>query len=259
MSTNKERFARFGIGTKGFVYILIGGLTAAAAFGRGQKTDSSRALEFLSNQPLGLVLIGITVLGLCGLVFWRFYQAFKDPEDKGNDFKGIANRIGYFSSGFFYCFLIVSGVEILLNSNSGSGNSKETLVAKLLDETYGQIMVIAISLIFLGKAIYQFWRAFSGKFKDKVKATGHKIATRKFILYTGRIGYTARGIVISIIAYLTFSAALHYDSNKAGGTEEAFHFVQNEFGTFILFLIAAGLLSYGIFMLIKARYRKMVI
>lgn len=102
MEQKKENIARFGIGAKGFVYVLIGGLTLMAAIGRGgSKSGSSEALKFLSASTIGMILLGITALGLVAYVLWRFYQAFADPEDKGTDAKGLARRIGYFSSRVF--------------------------------------------------------------------------------------------------------------------------------------------------------------
>jgi hypothetical protein len=258
----KKKFARFGIGTKGAVYLLIGGLTAWAAFGGGgKKTGSSGAMEYLIKQPFGQILLWIVVLGLLGYVFWRMYQTFADPEDKGDDKKGIARRIGYFSSGIFYCFLIYSTVSMLLGSggsgSGGGGGSQETFIQKLLNQEFGRWLVAAVALIFLGKALYQMFRAYSDKFRDKLEETDMDEKARKVMIYTGRVGYTARGLVIGVIAYLTVKAAISYDSSKAGGTKDAFSFVQDEFGTIVLGIIALGLVAYGIFMVIKASEREM--
>lgn len=73
---------------------------------------------------------------------------------------------------------------------------------------------------------------------------------------SGVAGYTARGIVIGSIAFLTFKTAFNNNSDDGGGTKEAFDFLQHEFGTIILAVIAFGLVLYGIFMLIKARHER---
>ncbi|MBX2840637.1 MAG: DUF1206 domain-containing protein [Flammeovirgaceae bacterium] len=258
MNNKKEKFARFGIATKGFVYCLIGGLTAMAAFGAGgKKTGSSGALEFLSSQTYGQILLVITALGLLGFVFWRLYQTFADPEDKGNDAKGIFRRMGYFSSGVFYGLLTYTAIKTVAGSGSDSGGGKESLVNTLLSESYGQILVGILGVIFLCKAGYQLYRAYSGKFKNKVNESGLGRKARELVLKSGQIGYTARGVVIGIISFLTFKAAFSANSNQAGGTEDAFGFIQNEFGAIVLAVVAIGLLAYGVFMFIKAKYRKM--
>ena len=257
----KKKIARVGIGSKGVVYVLIGGLTAWATFGSGgKKTGSDGALEYLLGQPFGQVLLWLVVLGLICYVFWRMYQTFSDPEDKGVDAKGVARRIGYFSSGIFYVFLIYSALTMLLG-NGGSGGSggggRETFIQKLLNQEFGRWLVAIVALVFLGKALYQMYRAYSGKFKDKLKEMEMDEKARKTMVYTGHIGYSARGLVIGVIAYLTVRAAITYDASKAGGTKDAFKFMQDEFGSMVMGIIALGLLAYGIFMILKASQRKM--
>lgn len=258
VNNKKEKLARFGIATKGSVYLLIGILAGMSALGMGgKKTGTSGALEYISNQTFGQILLFIIGLGLIGFVFWRLYQAIGDPEDIGSDLKGVATRVGIGSSGIFYGFLAFTAIKIALGSGSGSSDGgNESIVATLLSETYGQIMVGILGAIFLGKAIYQFWMAYSGVFNKKVKDTGLDQKAQKLILTSGKIGYTARGIVIGIISFLTFKAAFTANSNKAGGTKDAFQFLQNEFGTIVLIVIAVGMMAYGVFMLVKARYRE---
>ena len=260
----KEKLARFGIATKGVVYCLIGGLTAMAAFGQGgKKTGSSGTLEFVASNSFGQILLGLIALGLVGFVYWRLYQAIADPEGKGNDGKGIVRRIGYAASGIFYIFLIVTAVQMLTGSGGGSGgsggNGQEQLVGKLLQNEFGQILVGILAVIFLGKAIYQFYRAFSNKFKEKVQGSGMDERARKSFMISGKIGYISRGAVVAIISFLTFKAAFTANSSQAGGTKDAFNLIQHEFGTIVLGVIAIGLVAYGIFMFVKARHRQMLL
>lgn len=215
-------------------------------------------MKFLVDQPFGQVMLWLVALGLVGYVFWRMYQTFSDPEDKGVDAKGIARRIGYFSSGFFYIFIIYNAIQLLIGSGSGgSGGGKQSMIQQLLEQEYGRWLVAGVALVFLGKAIYQIFRAYSGKFQDEVGEAGMDEKTQHLMIYSGRVGYISRGLVVGLIAYLTVRAAITYDASKAGGTKDAFEFIQNEFGTVVLGIIALGLLAYGVFMVIKASERKM--
>lgn len=258
MDFDKKTIARFGIGTKGFVYTLIGVLTLMAAIGSGgSKSGSDDALQFLKNNTGGTILLGITAVGLVAYVFWRLYQAIQDPENKGKDFKGIANRIGYFSSAVLYGILAFSAFEMLIGSGGGSGGGQESYIATALNKPYGQIIVLLIASIFLGKAIYQMVRAFTNSYQKKVKAQDLGPKAQKVVLTFGKIGYTSRGIVIGVIAFLTYKAAISYSSEEAGGTKDAFSFLQDEFGTLALSVVAIGFTMYGIFLMVKARYRDM--
>ena len=258
MDFNKENIARFGIATKGFVYILIGLLTFLAAIGTGgSKSGSSDAMKSLQNSTFGSILLGITAAGLVAYVFWRIYQAIMDPDKEGKDLKGIGNRLGFFSSGVFYGLMAFSAIQILIGSGEKSGDGQESLITTALSKPAGQVIVLIIATIFLGRAIFQMVIAYTNMYKKKIKAQNIEPRVQKLMVTLGKIGHTSRGIVIGVVAFLTYRAAFSYSSDEAGGTKDAFSFLQDEFGTLVLSLVALGLAMYGIFLIINARYRDM--
>ncbi|MEH6405951.1 MAG: DUF1206 domain-containing protein, partial [Leeuwenhoekiella sp.] len=205
ISDKREKLARFGIGTKGFVYCLIGLLTTLAAFNVSSDAAGSKGvLDFLSNQPFGKVLLGITAAGLMAFVFWRLYQTFFDPDHKGDDAKGLTTRISFLSGALVYGFLAFSALKLVIGAGSGGSGGKESMIQSLLDKTYGQILVAVIAAGFLGKAFIQFKFAYSEKFRNDVKTSDLDSRAQKAIIRSGKIGYTARGIVILIISFLLF-------------------------------------------------------
>jgi hypothetical protein len=65
----------------------------------------------------------------------------------------------------------------------------------------------------------------------------------------------ARGLVWLIIAFLLLKAALHADSAEAGDSGKAFLFIENtHYGSYLLGMIGIGLIAYGVFNFIRARY-----
>jgi hypothetical protein len=255
---DKENVVRYGIAAKGFVYILLGGLTVMAATGLGgEKSDSNSVLGFLAGSLVGELLLAATAAGLIAYVLWRLYEAFADPEKKGNDAKGLATRAAYLFSGIIYAILAFSALEILSGSGSGSNGGGNSLISKALSQKSGQLIVGFIAFAYLGKALYQIYRAYSGNYKKKVDEQYFDRKTHKLMIVSGIAGYTARGVVIGIIAWLTFRAALTSDSGNGGGTKEAFDLLQYEFGALVLAIVALGLFLYGVFTLIKAKHRRL--
>ncbi len=254
MGNKKQNFARFGVATKGWVYFLIGGLTAFSAFGLGgEKSGSSNALDFISQQAFGKILLVITAIGLIGYMFWRWYQSFADPKNTGTDYKAIVKRVSYFISGAFYGLLAFSAIKQVLGSSSeGGGNS---FFMKMLDY---KVVAIIIGLALLGKSIYEFYQAYSGKFREEVDEADLSEKAKKLVVSAAKVGFTARGIVVGIMAFLMFRAAFSASAETVDKTQ-AFGFLQNEFGSVILGVIATGLIAYGAFMLIKAKYSSLSI
>ena len=75
------------------------------------------------------------------------------------------------------------------------------------------------------------------------------------LLRSGKIGYIARGIVWLLIAWLLGNAAIHANASEAGGTGKAFEFMEStQGGTYLLGALGIGLIAYGIFNFIRARY-----
>jgi len=75
------------------------------------------------------------------------------------------------------------------------------------------------------------------------------------MLMAGKIGYISRGVVWLIISFLTVRAAIHASSSETGGEAKAFRFVETSpFGSYLLATLGIGLLAYGLFCFVRARY-----
>jgi uncharacterized membrane protein YidH (DUF202 family) len=250
-----EFFARFGIVAKGIVYVLAGALTALASFGfQGKKSDKTETLQFIYDQPLGSVLLFIIAAGLAGYAMWRFFQAIRDIDHKGNDAKGKFTRLGYAFSGVVYLSLSFYAIKMDLNGSSGGSNdSQRFVVNKIFEYEYGKWIIGAIALIILFNGIRQIYKGVSGKFLKNIH-----IDNKHADLYkkTGIAGYISRGFVLLILAYFFLRGAIHANANEIGGTKGAFNFIENTYGSVLLGVVALGLICYGIFMFVKARFQK---
>jgi len=72
----------------------------------------------------------------------------------------------------------------------------------------------------------------------------------------GRFGYAARGIAFLIIGGFLIVAAWYQRSSEVKGLAEAFALLRRqEYGAWLLGLVAAGHVAFGAFGLIQARYR----
>lgn len=250
--------ARFGFAAKGVVYIVLGTLAVMAATGTqgGKTADKEQALQTIQDLPFGRFLLGLVAFGLLGYVIWRLVQAFRDTEDKGSDPKGLARRLGYAGSGLLYAGLAYAAGRAAFSggaANQGGGNTQQSMVAKLLAQPYGQWLVGAVALGVIGAGLYQIYRAYSGKFAKHVNSSSLPADQQKIVFRTGQIGYTARGIVMAIIGYFILQAALHSNSGEVQGTEGAFDLLAS-MGPVVLAIVALGLMAYGVYMLVQAKY-----
>lgn len=255
--------ARFGYAAKGVVYITIGVLAAYAALTTGGRTTDSRgALEEILFQPYGKYLLGAIAIGLAGYALWRFVQAVKDTENKGSGAKGIAFRIGYAVIAVIYAGLAFSAVQLILGSggeSKGDTASREW-TATLLAQPFGQWLVGAVGAGFVAAAISHFYKAYSAKFREKLMTGQMSAKAQTFALRSGQLGLTARGVVFGLIGAFLIQAALHSNAGEARGLGGALTVLgQQIYGQILLALVAFGLVAYGFYMLVLARYRRIFI
>lgn len=251
-----EKFARFGFVSKGIVYFLMGTLSVLAAMGLSRENgDKSEAFRLIYEQPYGRVILIAITLGLLGYVMLRLFQAFKNTENKGKDFKGVLDRIGYGMSAILYLAIGIYAMKLVFEgASSEGGDSRQFIVSKVFEYPGGEYIVGIASFIVIGMGIYQITRGVTGKFMKKVNL--YKSNMKDAFKTTGMIGYIARGIVLGIIGYFLFHAAWLSNPSEAQGTSAAFDFLQNKFGSVMMALVAAGLAAYGVFCFVKAKYQR---
>lgn len=253
-----KKYAQVGIASKGLVYILAGGLTCAAALGFGRQSNSGKeeSLSFVYSQPFGKLLLCIIAVGLLGYTVFKFFAGYEYNKSDKPFWFNWGKKIAYFGSGAIYASVAFSAVKMALGSSSGSGGgSKQSIIQELLGSTIGQIVLFVFACIIIGRACFQFYLAWTGKFTKRVQESKLDQKSQKMMEYTGIFGYTSRGVVILIIAYMFIKAVLNNNPSQADdGMSESFQLIDSNFGGLVLAIISLGLCSYGLFMLIKSYF-----
>ncbi|WP_315785056.1 DUF1206 domain-containing protein [Fischerella sp. JS2] len=255
-----ERLARFGYISKGVVYAIVGFLALQAAVGSGGKTtDSQGALQTIVKQPFGQILLALIAIGLLGYVIWRFVEAIKDPQNKGTDAKGLAQRFSYIINGLIYAGLAFTAIKLALGTGGNSNtNSTQDWTARILSQPFGRWLIGTVGVLIIGFAFYQFYQAFSNKIRKRLNLTELSNAERKWVMTICRFGVAARGVVFCIIGWFLIQAATQYDPTHAGGLDQALQtLAQQPYGSWLLGIVALGLIAYGVYMVVQARYSQL--
>jgi hypothetical protein len=254
-----ERLARIGYAAKGVVYIVIGALATLTAIGVGGEAKGARgAMRSIVQQPFGTVLLSIVAFGLVAYVIWRWVQAVTDADDKGTKAKGIALRLGYAGSGFIYAGLALSAARIVFGArDDGEPSAAKSWTASVMEFPFGRWLVVLGGLGIIGYGLYQCYKGYKAKFRKRLKEGEMSERGIRWATRSGRVGFIARGIVFLLVGGFLIEAAIYYDSSQAEGLDGVLQaLVQQSFGPWLLGAVALGLVAYGLYMLVEARYRR---
>ncbi|TXF88322.1 DUF1206 domain-containing protein [Neolewinella aurantiaca] len=250
-----QRLFAGGHVAKGSIYFLVGTFALATVIGAARSSNGPKAIiDWVSGNPFGQLILGLLGAGLAAYALWRFYLAAFDPAEESDDNKGKVKRIGWVVSGLAYAGLAVYAFQRLI-SNGGSKETKKDLIAALLEQSWGHIAVIVIGVVVIGTGCYQLYRAVTDRHMEQIKEFELNEEKRMAFRDAGRVGLSARFVVYGIMGYFLIRTGLTSDTGKFRALGEALSFLEGgTVSSALLALVGTGLMAYGLFMFVKARY-----
>lgn len=250
--------ARYGYAAKGAVYMIVGWLSLQAALGTGgATTDSEGALRAVFRQPMGPFLLVLIGVGLFAYTTWRLSQSLLDVESKGRDFHGLLKRTGYMMSGLAYGGLGVSALRQAIGLAQQEGRSQEDWTALVLAHPLGRILVIGAGLVLAGLALNAAIIALRRLYQRKLEQDEIPEALEGWVNGLAIVGLLARGWVFGLLAIFFMQAGWESDAGEAGGLSDVLVAVAGSpQGPWLLGAMSVGLVAYGLFAEVQARFRR---
>jgi len=233
---------RVGFLARGMLYILIGVLAILT----GRTEDLTGALEYLGKGAGRIMLIAVAV-GLATYALWRLSDAAFGTEHGRGDWKALRGRIAAAGIGLVYLLMSYKAVSVLMAGRAGTMDTKQQ-ADTVLDLPGGWIVLGCASLFTLGAGIVQLNKARKCSYLKHLDAD----AIAPPVKWLGRIGYAARGVIFLCVGWMIGRAALAGRSTQAGGMEQAL----DMFDGGALYAVAGGLMLFGAFSIVEARYRR---
>jgi hypothetical protein len=254
--------ARLGLIAKGVSFGIVGILAVGVAVGAGGKATSRQgALQALAQHTFGKMLLALLAVGFAAYALWRFVQMWAEREGDHSE-NGFAEKLGtqagYGGRGLIYAGLTVSAIKILVGAGAQKSQNETAheTTAAVFGWPGGRWIVLVIGLCIIGAGLWNAYRGVTKKFEDKWR-TGEMSETER--TWGGRIGvagHLSRAVVFSLIGIFVAKAAIDYNPNDAIGLDGALRKLADAaYGPYLLGVTAAGLICYGLYCLVDARYR----
>lgn len=256
-SETMDRLARLGYGVKGVIYITMGFIAFRSALGKSSTpADQLGAIASFGKLPYAQILLWVILAGLISYSLWGLVRAFLDPFHKGKDLKGLLARGGYLLSAITYATFVLPTYQLIRGASRGAGsNQMGQFVIKIMAMPWGRFLVGAVGLGVIAAGIYQIYMAIKMNFEQQFKPYALSPEQLRVAKQVGRFGTIARGIVLALVGYFLFLAAYYARPGQAQGFSGALRFLgQQPYGLWLLGIIAAGLIAFGIYALMSAAW-----
>jgi hypothetical protein len=247
---------RVGLAARGVIYLGMGIITVSLAIhGGGKKSrhaDQRGAVTDLASKPFGHALVIIVAIGLAAYALWQLWQVFAGVAGEEDS---TAKRLRSLASAIAYAALTVSAITVLAGARKSQSSQQAGYTAKVMKHTGGRSLIGVVGLVIVIVGIVLVVQGAQAKFMERMSGLSGSAETA--VRRLGQVGSIARGLVIALAGILVLVAAIEFDPKKARGIDGALHtLVGQPFGRLLTALAALGLLAFGLFGLVEAKYRE---
>ena len=256
-----ELLERLGYVVRGVLYAVMGflALKIALASPGGKATSLLGSLVWLIGNPLGKVVLVVTIIGLVAYSLWGFVRAIYDPLHRGRDAKGIVARLGFVTSAVSYLAVALFALHILAGQGAASTDTTQQTVNTLLTNPLGGAVTVVLGVFSMGIGIGQFIEAYRATFAQDLKAAEMTRSERDIAIALGRFGMAARGVTFLVIGWFLIQAGIHHAPSKATGFGGAFLFLLAQpYGRWLLGVVALGFIALGVHSFACARWVRLL-
>lgn len=251
-----ERLARAGYAVKGVTYMLLAFIAMRAALGDGRAENTSGALREFKGPAAGDIVILLIALGLFAYAVWKLYFALVNPEREK-----IAKRAGAAFTALINGGLALEAARLGLSAVRGTGSGDQAVhwSAVVMGHPAGPLLVGAVGIGVAAFGATRIGKAAKSKLDEQLRLRRIEARTRKTIITAARVGIAARGVVFMLVGAFLVRAAARANPADAKDFGHSLQELKNApLGEGLLVAVAAGLFLYGIYELVRARYRRFV-
>lgn len=251
-----DAVARFGYAVLALVHILIGAIALRIAFGGDGEAEPTGALEHLAAGTAGPLIMGICALGCLGLAAWQLSEATLRARHLPTG-KRLAKTVSSGSLSIIYGSMAFTFGRFALGNRGDSSESTQDFTASFIGTPLGDAAIVAVGGTVFGIGVYFIVKGLLRKFRPELR---HFEDTRRgaLIEVLGVIGHVAKGVALILVGVLFVAAVLTHDPERSTGLDGSLKALpEHPFGVPLLIGIAVGLICYGIFALIRAKFGRM--
>lgn len=257
-SRTLELLARAGFAASGILHLLVGAIAIRLAFGGTGNADFSGAVAELATQPAGPFLLWASFAACAGLALWQVSDAIFDynhlptKEKAGKKAKAGAQAL-------VFTGLALTLMSFATGTGAGGDNQKTAtdLTLTLIKAPGGVALLVLLGAAIAVTGVIYGIRGLKKSFEKHLVMPASPSA-RTAVTVLGVAGYVAKGTVLLLAGLLIAVATLQAHPEESTGLDGGLRALRDQpFGAYLLAAVGAGLICYGVFMMVRAKLGKM--
>lgn len=257
-SRTLELLARAGFAASGILHLLVGTIAIRLAMGGTGSADFSGAVAELAKQPAGPFLLWASFAACAALAIWQTSDAIFDynrlPAKKkaGKKAKAAAQAL-------VFAGLALTLASFAMGTGSGGDNrqSASDLTLTVMKAPGGVALLVLVGVGIAVTGVIYGIRGIRKSFEKNLTMPASPNA-RTAVTVLGVTGYVAKGAVLLLTGLLIAIATITAHPEESTGLDGGLRALRDQtFGPYLLAAVGAGLICYGLFMVVRARLAKM--
>lgn len=257
-SRTLEVLARAGFAASGILHLLVGAIAIRLAMGGSGNADFSGAVAELSTQPAGPFLLWASFAACAALALWQTSDAIFDytrlpsKEKTGKKAKAGAQAL-------VFAGLALTLLSFARGTGSGGDNQQAAsdMTVNLMKAPGGVALLVVLGAAIAVTGVVYAIRGLRKSFEKHLAMPANQKA-RTGVTVLGVSGYVAKGVVLFLTGLLIAIATLQAHPEDSTGLDGGLRALRDQpLGLYLLAAVGAGLMCYGVFMIVRARLAKM--
>lgn len=209
--------------------------------------------EAVAGRRSAPVLLWACFLGCAALAVFLLSDAFFGARGRSDEEK-LKHRVK--TGGHAVVYGVVFGIYAL-GGSSDSSQSTQSISARLMAHPAGTVLLVAVGVGLVVAGGYFVHRGVTRTFTQNLTSLPLGAAGTA-VVGLGAVGYAAKGVALAVLGGLFMVATLQHDPEESTGLDGALKSLQEQpFGACLLGAVAVGLICYGAFMVVRAKYQRM--
>jgi hypothetical protein len=249
-----ETLARAGFVADGGVHVLVGVLAIVVSLGGRGETNQPGALRAIAGAPLGFVVLWLAALALAALAVWHVLDGVLAHGSPAR--RKWSVRLTSWGNAAVFCALAATTAAVAIGARPDPDESVQDASRGLLAVPGGPFVVGAVGIAIGVSGVVFAVIGLRRRFVDGLALPSDRV--RRVVTSFAVVGYVAKGVALLTVAVLLVAAAVKIEPDDAGGLDAALGgLIALPLGPLVCGAIGAGLIAYGGYLVLSARYRRL--